>query len=150
MQYSGGNMLSQHIKSFCQSKSIREIKPDQSNTYHLNFAGGHTVECFEISGISYMQARVTSISPKHDESQHVLAKLMKISLGLIKDSSAVLNLSDDGTTIMMHRRFSDNGHKSASFEEALEAFLNTLEMFKANVTPTQRRQSMPEFMFMRP
>lgn len=143
-------MLSQHIKSFCQSKSIREIKPDQFNIYHLNFAGGHTVECFEISGTAYMQAHVTSVPQNYAESHLVLARLMKISLGLIKDSITALNLSDDGTTIMMHRRFSDIGHQSSSFEEALEAFLNTLEVFKANVTPTQRKQSMPEFMFMRP
>lgn len=145
--------LTQAVAEISKELTISPPAPAEDGSVTFEFSNDLALTCFARNGALYLQglvAHLPRLSLSQLQIQALYKRLLQTSLGIMKESAVCLSLTPDEKDIILYRRIIFGMHQQISIVDAVEEFLNRLEMLRAKTTAPQYTRPPDQIMFMRP
>ena len=126
-------MLYDKITELCHTLGIPVPESDDHGHYYFPFEGGLELTCSQHKNGIMLSAPVASLPENAQEAEDMCRKALHTSLGIIQKSPDVVALDSNTSKLVLYRKVKEERHQTARFSDAVEEFLNTLELVKHTV-----------------
>lgn len=136
-------MLYDKITELCNTLGISVPEADEQGRYYFPFEGGLELTCSQHKKGIMLTAPVIKLPENAHEAENVCRKALHTSLGIIQKSPDVVAIDAASSEIVLFRRVKDDNHQNKVFTDAVEEFLNTLELVRNTVGKKEKAFSPP-------
>ena len=136
-------MLYDKITELCHTLGTQVPEPNEHGAYIFPFEGGLELTCSQHKGGIMLSAPVAPVPEDEQVSEDLCRKLLHTSLGIIQKSPDVLSLDAKSAQFVLYRRFIEDTHQVVRFADAVEEFLNTLELVREKARQKRTAASVP-------
>ena len=136
-------MLYDKITELCHTLGIPVPDADEHGGYVFPFEGGLELHCSQHKGGIMLSAPVASVPDDKHMKDDMCRKMLQTSLGIMRKSPDVVAIDENTSSFIVYRRFIEDSYQSVRFPDAVEEFLNTLELIKNRVRQKTRRFAPP-------
>jgi hypothetical protein len=110
---------------------VRTLVPDARGRVRLDFADGLAVDLyFPARGQMYAEARLEKLPARPDEAEAALRRALRRALAAMRARSEALTLDEEGTALVLWRRFLIDEPSFADFEAELADFLDEADAWR--------------------
>ena len=136
-------MLYDKITELCHTLGIPVPEPNEHGAYIFPFEGGLELSCAKHKGGIMLSAPVAELPKDEQAAEDMCRKALHTSLGIMQKSPDVIALDNETSTLVLYRRFTEDTHQAVRFADAVEEFLNTLELMRNTVEQKTKRFTPP-------
>ncbi|MCG8530937.1 MAG: CesT family type III secretion system chaperone [Desulfovibrionales bacterium] len=136
-------MLYDKITELCNTLGISVPNADEHGHYYFPFEGGLELTCSQHKQGIMLSAPVIDLPENVQEAEDVCRKALHTSLGIMQKSPDVVALDKKTSKIVLYRRVKEERHQKTLFADAVEEFLNTLELVRNTVGKKEKAFSPP-------